>query len=166
MAPSPQTSGTSTTFSNQTSKVASLDRSTITWLVVLACILIVAFVIVACLLCKCRSNRKNARVSRGYSIHDGRNEFHAWNRHASPTHTVPPPAYGGYGDVKSKVDQQTSITVPPQAAMKASVAIEPMVVEEAGSDEGRYTRSNKKTSRYYGGFSARLSRMSQIGRAM
>jgi hypothetical protein len=39
------------------------------------------------------------------------------------------------------------------------------VVEEAGSD-GLYTRSNKKTSRYYGGFSARLSRMSQIGRAM
>jgi hypothetical protein len=164
MAPSPQTSSTSS-FSNQTSKVATLDRSTITWLVVLACIITVAFVVVACLLCRCRSTRKNAQKSRGYSIHDGRNDFHAWNRHASPTHTVPPPAYGGYGDVKSKADQQTSIAVPPQAAMKASVVMEPMVVEEAGSD-GLYTRSNKKTSRYYGGFSARLSRMSQIGRAM
>jgi hypothetical protein len=80
-------------------------------------------------------------------------------------HEVPPPAYGGYGDVKSKADHQTSISVPSQAARRPSVVVEPMVVEEAG-DEGRFRRSNKKTSRYYGGLSARLSRMSQIGRAM
>jgi hypothetical protein len=159
----PQTSIASS-FSNQNSKVASLDRSTITWLVVLACILTIAFVVVACLLCRCRINRKNARVTKSYSVNDGRNDFHAWNRHASPTHTVPPPANGGYGAVKSKADQ-TVIAVPPQAARRASVAMEPMVVDEAGN-EGLFTRSNKKTSRYYGGLSARFSRVSQIGRAM
>lgn len=159
----PQTSVVSS-FSNQNSKVASLDRSTITWLVVLACILTIAFVVVACLLCRCRSNRKNARSTKSYSVQDGRNDFHAWNRHASLTHTVPPPAHGGYGGVKSKVDQ-TVIAVLPQAARRASVATKPMVVEEAGN-EGLFTRSNKKTGRYYGGLSARSSRMSQIGRAM
>lgn len=77
---------------------------------------------------------------------------------------VPPPAYGGYADVKPKADQ-TSIAVPSQASMRPSVAMEPMVVEEAGN-EGGFRRSNKKTSRYYGGLSARFSRMSQIGRAI
>jgi hypothetical protein len=58
-----------------------------------------------------------------------------------------------------------SVAVPSQAAKKASVVVEPMEVEEAGN-EGRFTRSNKKTSRYYDGWSARFSRISQIGRAM
>jgi len=166
MAASPQATGTSTFgFSNQNSKPASLDRSTIIWLVVLACIIAVAFTIVACLLCRCRRKRKNGRVSRGYSIHDGRHYYHPWNRHASPMPPIPPPAYmyGSYGDVKSKADQ-TSIAVPSQAARRSSVVMELMVVEEAG-DGGEFRRS-KKTSRYYGGLSARFSRMSQIGRAM
>lgn len=164
MAASPQASGISSFgLSNQNSKPASLDRSTIIWLVVLACIIAVAFIIVACLLCRCQRKRKNGQVSRGYSIHDGRNDYHPWNRHASPMLTIPPPAYGPYGDVKSKADQ-TSIAVPSQAARRPSVVMEPMVVEEAGND-GEFRRS-KKTSRYYGGLSTRFSRMSQIGRAM
>jgi hypothetical protein len=163
MAASPQSSGSSP-FSNQNNKSAALGHSTIIWLVVLSCMIAVAFVIIACLLCRCRRQHKNGRVSRGYSIHDGRNDYHPWNRHASPMHTVPPPAYGGYRDVKSEADR-VSIAVPSQAAKKVSVVVEPMVVEEAGDDE-RFTRSNKKTSRYYDGWSARFSRMSQIGRAM
>jgi hypothetical protein len=163
MAASPQSSGSSP-FSNQNNKSADLGHSTIIWLVVLSCMIAVAFVIVACLLCRCRRKRRNGRVSRGHSIDDGRNDYHPWNRHASPTHTVPPPAYGGYRDVKSEAEQM-SVAVPSQAAKKASVVVEPMEVEEAGN-EGRFTRSNKKTSRYYDGWSARFSRISQIGRAM
>lgn len=164
MAASAQASGTST-FSNQGNKSATLGRSTIVWLVVLACMIAVAFVVVACLLCRCRRSRKNRRVSRGYSINDGRNDHHLWNRHAAPMHAVPPPAYGGYQDVKSEA-ARVSIAVPPQANKKtSSVVVEPMVMEEAG-DEGRFTRSNRKTSRYYDGWSARFSRISQIGRAM
>jgi hypothetical protein len=79
-------------------------------------------------------------------------------------HTVPPLAYGGYRDVKSEAGQ-LSVAVPLQAAKKASVVVEPLEVEEAG-DQGRFTRRHKKTSRYYDGWSARFSRMSQIGRAM
>lgn len=150
-------------LSNQNSRPASLDRSTIIWLVILACIIAVAFIIVACLLCRCQRKRKNVRVSRGYIIHDGRNDYHPWNRHASPMPPVAPPAYGGYEDAKSKTDP-TFIAVPSQAAMRPSSIMEPMVVEEAVSD-GSFRRS-KKTSRYYGGLSARFSRMSQIGRAM
>jgi hypothetical protein len=164
MAASPQAAGASP-FSNQSSKPATLGHSTIIWLVILACILAVASVVVACLLCRCRRKNKNGRVSRGYSVHDGRNDYHPWNRHAAPTHTVPPPTYGEYGDFKSKADYQTSIVVPLPAARKPSVVMEPTVVEEAGNEAG-FRRSNKKTSRYYGGLSARFSKMSRIGRAI
>jgi hypothetical protein len=165
MAASPQASDASPfSFQNQNSKTAALSHSTIVWLVVLACILVAAFIIIACLLCRCRRKRKDRRLSTGYGIYDGRHEFHPWNKNAVPMQPVP--AYGGYEVGKSTADQ-TPIAPPSKAIMRQSVrpsVMEPMVVEEA-SDSG-FKRSSKKTSRYYGGLGARISRMSQIGRAM
>lgn len=166
MAASPQTSDASPfSFQNQNSKPAALSRSTIIWLVVLACILVAAFIIVACLLCRCRRKRKDRRVSTGYGIYDGRHEFHPWNKNAAPVQPVP--VYGGYMVGKSPAEQ-TPIVPPSKATMRQSAkpsVMEPMVVEEAGGDSG-FKRSSKKSSRYYGGLGARFSRMSQIGRAM
>lgn len=156
MAGSPQTSDASSPFSfqNQNSKPASLSRTTIIWLVVLACMITAAFIIITCLLCRCRRKRKTGRVSRGYSIYDGRHEFHPWNKNAAPV-----PAYGG-----EVIEEQAPIATPSKAATRPAV-MEPMVVEEASNDGG-FRRSTRKASRYYGGLGARFSRMSQIGRAM
>lgn len=155
MAGSAQNSDTSPfSFQNQNSKPASLSRSTIIWLVVLACIVVAAFIAITVLLCKCRRTRKSGRVSRGYSIYDGRHEFHPWNKDAKPL-----PAYNG-----EFAKEQEPIAAPSKVAMKPAV-MEPMVVEEAGNDSG-FRRSTKKASRYYRGLGARFSRMSQIGRAM
>jgi hypothetical protein len=165
MAASPQASDASPfSFQNQNSETAALSHSTIVWLVVLACILVAAFIIIACLLCRCRRKRKDRRLSTGYGIYDSRHEFHPWIKNAVPMQPVP--AYGGYDVGKSTVEQ-TPITPPSKATMRQSTrpsVMEPMIVEEA-SDSG-FKRSSKKTSRYYGGLGARISRMSQIGRAM
>jgi hypothetical protein len=165
MAASPQASDASSfSFQNQNSKTAALSHSTIVWLVVLACILVAAFIIIACLLCRCRRKRKDRRVSTGYGIYDGRHEFHPWNKNAVPMQPVP--AYGGY-EVGNPTVEQTPIAPPSKATMRQSVrpsVMEPMVVGEA-SDSGSKS-SSKKTSRYCGGLGARISRMSQIGRAM
>lgn len=156
MAGSPQSSDASSPFSfqNQNSSPASLSRTTIIWLVVLACMITAAFIIITCLLCRCRRKRKAGRVSRGYSIYDGRHEFHLWNKNAAPV-----PAYGG-----EVFREQAPIATPSKAATRPAV-MEPMVVEEASNDGG-FRRSTRKASRYYGGLGARFSRMSQIGRAM
>lgn len=148
-------------FSSQ-SKPASLSHQTIIWLVVLACVLAVAVVVVACLLCRCRRKRKDRRVSRGYSVKDDRNDFHPWNKNAAPIPMAP--AYGGYGVQSTAMDQAPPVR-PDQAAARPRT-IEPMIVEQADDSAGS-NRNSRKTSRYYagGGWSKRLSRFSQIGRA-
>jgi hypothetical protein len=165
MAASPQASDASPfSFQNQNSKSAALSHSTIVWLVVLACILVAAFIIIACLLCRCRRKRKDRRLSTGYGIYDGRHEFHPWNRNAVPMQPVP--AYGGY-EVGKSTAEQTPIVPPAQATVRQSARpsmMEPMVVE--GASHSGFKRTSKKTSRYHGGLGARISRMSQIGRAM
>lgn len=160
MVPAPQSSDSPFSFQNQNSK-ASLSKSAIIWLVVLACIVVISFIIVSCLLCRCRRKRENGQRSRGYSVHDGRNEFHPWNRNASPL--PPAPAYSGHGDAKAAAEQ-TSVLVPSRATIRPAV-MEPMVVEEAANDTG-FARNSRKASRYYGGLGARFSRMSHIGRAL
>jgi hypothetical protein len=165
MAASPQASDASPfSFQNQNSKTAALSHSTIVWLVVLACILVAAFIIIACLLCRCRRKRKDRRLSTGYGIYDGRQEFHPWNKSAVPMQPVP--AYSGY-EFGKPTAEQTPIAPPSKATTRQSArpsVVEPIVVEEA-SDSG-FKRTSKETSRYYGGLGARISRMSQIGRAM
>ena len=160
----PQTSDASPFSLQNQNKSASLGRSTIIWLVVLACIIATAFIIVACLLCRCRRKRKDRRLSTGYGIYDGRHEFHPWNKNAAPP-APPAPIYGGYQVGKSTAEptsplHKSSVRYPARGAV-----MEPMVIEEAGNDAG-FKRSSKKTSRYYGGLGARISRMSQIGRAL
>lgn len=158
MAASPrQTDASPFSFSSE-HKPAALSRQTIIWLVVLTCVLVAAFIIVACLLCRCRRKRKDKRVSRGYSVKDGRNEFHPWNKNAMPIPLAP--AYGGYGVVTAG----PQVTVPDRVTTRPAV-MEPMVVEEAGNEVDA-RRNTRKTNRYYSGWSARLSRFSQIGRAM
>jgi hypothetical protein len=165
MAASPQASDASPfSFQNQNSKTAALSHSTIVWLVVLACILVAAFIIIACLLCRCRRKRKDRRLSTGYGIYDGRQEFHPWNKSAVPMQPVP--AYSGY-EFGKPTAEQTPVAPPSKATTRQSArpsVMEPIVVEEA-SDSG-FKRTSKETSRYYGGLGARISRMSQIGRAM
>jgi hypothetical protein len=160
----PKTSDASPFSLQNQNKSASLGHSTIIWLVVLACIIATAFIVVACLLCRCRRKRKNRRLSTGYGIYDGRHEFHPWNKNAAPPEP-PVPVYGGYQVGKSTAEP---IRQPSKASVRYSeraAVMEPMVVEEAGNDSG-FRRSGKKTSRYYGGLGARISRMSQIGRAL
>ena len=165
MAGAPQTSDASPfSLQNQSSRSASLGHSTIIWLVVLACIIATAFIIVACLLCRCRRKRKDRRMSTGYGIYDERHEFHPWNKNATPPEQ-PVPVYGGYQVGKSSAEP---ISPPGKATVRHSrriSVVEPMVVEEAGNDGG-FKRSSNKSSRYYGGLGARFSRMSQIGRAL
>lgn len=93
---------------------------------------------------------------------DGRNDFHPWNKNAVPIPMAP--AYGGYG-VTHSATAQPSLTRPDKAAARSPV-VEPMVVEQADNSAG-FARNSRKASRYYGGggCSARLSRISQIGRA-
>jgi hypothetical protein len=160
----PQASDASPFSLQNQGKSAPLGHSTIIWLVVLACIIATAFVVIACLLCRCRRKRKDRRFSTGYGIYDGRHEFHPWNKNAAPPEP-PVPVFGGY-----QVGKSTAEPIPPpsKANMRHSVrpsVMESMVVEEAGNDSG-FKRSSKKTSRYYGGLGARISRMSQIGRAL
>jgi hypothetical protein len=165
MAAAPQASDASPfSLQNQSNKSASLGHSTIIWLVVLACIIAAAFIIIACLLCRCRRKRKGRRISTGYGIYDGRHEFHPWNKNATPP-TPPAPVYGGFQVGKSTA---APIALPSKPSLRHSArapVMEPMVVEEAGNDSG-FNRSTKKTSRYYGSLGARISRMSQIGRAV
>jgi hypothetical protein len=152
-------------FQDQNHSSTYLGHSTIIWLVVVACILAVAFIIIAVLLCRCRRKRKDRRMSTGYGIYDGRHEFHPWNRDAVPMQPVC--VYGGYVVGISGADQ-TPIAPPSKATMRQSVkpsTMEPIVVEEAGNDSG-FKRTSKKLSRYYGGLGVRISTMSQIGRAM
>lgn len=84
----PQTSDALPFSLQNQGKSASLGHSTIIWLVVLACIIATAFIVIACLLCRCRRKRKDRRFSTGYGIHDGRHEFH--HSRADPT------AFEGY----------------------------------------------------------------------
>ena len=164
MAAAPQASDASPFSLQNQSKSTSLGHSTILWLVVLACIIAAAFIIIACLLCRCRRKRRDRRISTGYGIYDGRHEFHPWNKNATPPEP-PVPVYGGFQVGKSTAEP----IVPPKASMRHSVrtapVVEPMIVEEAGNDSA-FKRSSKKSSRYYGGLGARISRMSQIGRAL
>lgn len=148
-------------FQNQNSS-ASLGHSTIIWLVVLACIVVSAFIIIACLLCRCRRKRKDRRISKGYGIYDGRHEFHPWNKNANPVQPVPD--YGGYVVGKSTM-KQSPIVAPSKAAVRPAM-MEPMVVEEAGNDTAFNRSSRKPASRYYSSLGARFSRISQIGRAL
>jgi len=159
----PQTSDASPFSLQNQNKSASLGHSTIIWLVVLACIIATAFIAIACLLCRCRRKRKDRRFSTGYGIYDGRHEFHPWNKNASPPEP-PVPVYGGYQVGKSTAEPISPLS---KASVRQSRVpmMGPMVVEEAGNDGG-FRRSSKKTSRYYGGLGARISRMSQIGRAL
>jgi hypothetical protein len=161
----PQQTSDASPFSLQNQgKSAFLGHSTIIWLVVLACIVAAAVIIVACLLCRCRRKRKDRPLSTGYGIYDGRHEFHPWNKNAAPPEP-PVPAFGGYQVGKSTAEPITSLSkASVRHSMRPSV-MEPMVVEEAGNDSG-FNRSSRKTSRYYGGLGARISRMSQIGRAL
>jgi hypothetical protein len=165
MAAAPQASDASPFSLQNQSKSASLGHSTIIWLVVLACIIAAAFIIIACLLCRCRRKRKDRRISTGYGIYDGRHEFHPWNKNATPPEP-PVPVYGGFQVGKSTA---APIVPPSKASVRHSVrtapVVEPMIVEEAGNDSA-FKRSSKKSSRYYGGLGARISRMSQIGRAL
>lgn len=164
MAGAKQTSDASPfNFSSSQSKPASLNKQTIIWLVVLSCVLIAAIVVVACLLCRCRRKRKDRRVSRGYSVKDGRNDFHPWNKNATPLPVAP--AYGGYG-VTYPTEDEVAPHKPGKIVTK-SPTIEPMIVEQADNSSAGFNRTSKKASRYYGGggWSARLSRFSQIGRA-
>lgn len=149
-------------FSSQSKPAASLSHQAIIWIVVLSCILVAAFIVIICLLCRCRRKRKNRRVSRGYSVKDGRNDFHPWNKNAAPLPMAP--AFGGYG-VTVIPAEQPSVTKPSKAVAKPAV-IEPMIVEQA-DDNVQIARNSRKASRYYtgGGWSKRLSRFSQIGRA-
>ena len=159
----PQTSDASPFSLQNQNKSASLGHSTIIWLVVLACIIATAFIIVACLLCRCRHKRKDRRFSAGYGIYDGRHEFHPWNKNA--TLPEPPvPVYGGYQVGKSTAEPILPLSKASVVQSRVPV-MEPMVVEEAGNDSG-FRGSSKKTSRYYGGLGARISRMSQVGRAL
>ena len=160
----PQTSDASPFSLQNQSKSASLGHSTIIWLVVLACIIVTAFTVIACLLCRCRRKRKNRRVSTGYGIYDGRHEFHPWNNNAAPP-PPPVPVFGGYQVGKSTAEPITPLSKASVRHSNRASVMEPMVVEEAGNDGG-FKRSSKKTSRYYGGLGARISRMSQIGRAL
>ena len=160
----PQTSDASPFSLQNQSKSASLGHSTTIWLVVLACIIATAFTVIACLLCRCRRKRKNRRVSTGYGIYDGRHEFHPWNKNAAPP-PPPVPVFGGYQVGKSTAEPITPLSKASVRHSNRASVMEPMVVEEAGNDGG-FKRSSKKTSRYYGGLGARISRMSQIGRAL
>lgn len=161
-APSQTSDASPFSLQNQ-NKSGSLGHSTIIWLVVLACIIATAFIVIACLLCRCRRKRKDRRFSTGYGIYDGRHEFHPWNKNATPPEP-PVPVYGGYQVGKSTAEPISPLSKASVRQSRAAV-MEPMVVEEAGNDGG-FRRSSKKTSRYYGGLGARISRMSQIGRAL
>lgn len=149
-------------FSSQSKPAASLGHQAIIWIVVLSCTLVAAFIVIICLLCRCRRKRKNRRVSRGYSVKDGRNDFHPWNKNAAPLPMAP--AFGGYG-VAVIPEEQPTVTKPSRIAARPAV-IEPMIVEQA-DDHVQTARNSRKTSRYYTGvgWSKRLSRFSQIGRA-
>lgn len=161
MAGPSQTLNTPFSFKSD-SKPVTLNHQTIIWLVVLSCILVVAFVIIACLLCRCRRKRKDRRVSRGYSVKDGRNDFHPWNKDVAPLPVVP--SYGGYG-VNGASGNQNPIASPSRVAMRPP-DMEPIIVEE-GDNSAAFQRSSRKSSRYYGGWGKRIStRFSQIGRAM
>lgn len=149
-------------FPSQSKPAASLSHQAIIWIVVLSCILVAAFIVIICLLCRCRRKRKNRRVSKGYSVKDGRNDFHPWNKNAAPLPMAP--VFGGYG-VAVIPEERPTVTKPSRVAARPAV-IEPMIVEQA-DDNVQAARNSRKTSRYYteGGWSKRLSRFSQIGRA-
>nr|OQO20028.1 hypothetical protein B0A51_13848 [Rachicladosporium sp. CCFEE 5018] len=151
-------------FSQNEAQSISLSRQAIIWIVVIACIVIAAFIAVTVLLCRCR--RKSKSTSRGYSVNDSRNNYKAWNPNgplpAPPVHDLPTvPRYGGYGE-------PTPLS---KAAVRpaGSAIMEPMVVEDAGEGSGFQRKARGAAGgRYYSGWTGRISsRFSQqIGRAV
>ncbi|OQO04176.1 Protein phosphatase PP2A regulatory subunit B [Cryoendolithus antarcticus] len=140
-------------FSQNEAKPISLSRQAIIWIVVVACMVIAAFIAVTVLLCRDRRKGKNA--SRGYSVNDGRNNYKAWNPNgplpAPPVHDLPlVPRYGGY-------DEPTPLS---KAAVRptGSAIMEPMIVEDAGEGSGFQRKARGAAGgRYYSAWTGRIS---------
>lgn len=175
-------------FENQ-NKGFVLNRQTIIWLAVISVIVLVTLVVVSCLLCKCNRRRwksdKNgegdgngeglkrhpdgSRWHPSLEIKDGRNEFHAWNRHAPPRASLA--EQGGQGIRMDTWESGDSIApLRPTASARSrgqtnngSAVMEPVVVDYAAP------APPKKNSRYYSNLSSGRGslwkRISQIGRA-
>ena len=140
---------------NSVANQPPITHTAIIWLAVLGAILLVTIILIAVLLCRCTCRRsKGKRRSRGTSVVDGRNEFHAWNRN------VPPVSDHWGGGYTNSVAPPTATTVKPAGHIGGPYGDahpgEPVIVDEV--------EPRKNSSRYYSGWS-RLSRLSHIGRA-
>lgn len=172
-APAATTSESSLLSSNTADPRSQIvNKSSLTWLIIICLLVVGALILISWLLCRCRRRRgkdgQNFLNRAGHSHHpslevkDGRNDHHAWYRHA--------PRQLELMDV-SRMGTSESITPLAQAAVRHAGAGVYVVDKEDDDDVSPLTTkfrreaSGVKPNRYYSGLSDAWKRISQIGRA-
>lgn len=149
-----------------------LSRQAIIWLSIISAIVFFTFVTVIWLLCRCTCLKKRRRRSKG--ILDNRNDFEMWNRSGGLTSAPMASAPNGIVNANKRSTVDSFLAVPPARIATTRTTRsrdnqigDAVIVDDAAPEPVYRERSSnmtaKKGSRYYGRWSERLSRFSQIG---